>query len=120
MHKKTIGVIVVVLVVVSLAVAGALLLNNVGNEQNMAPSLNSSDNNLLGGIGGNGGLGGAGGNGGNAIGDGGNRCGRVVGDDPQSMPYLIIHCFFYYKNKTVCKDAQSLLPKSLTPNLKHF
>jgi hypothetical protein len=61
------GVIVLVLVVVSLAVTGALLLNNDGNDQNTAPSLNGSDNATLGGCGGNGGAGivGSGGNGGN-------------------------------------------------------
>lgn len=68
MHKKTIGVIVLVLVVVSLAVTGALLLNNNGKDQNTDPALNSTENSLLGGAGGNGGDGsvlGSGGNGGN-------------------------------------------------------
>jgi hypothetical protein len=67
MHKKTIGVIVLVLVVVSLAVAGALLFNN-GKDQNTDSALNSTENSLLGGAGGNGGTGGlfgSGGNGGN-------------------------------------------------------
>jgi hypothetical protein len=67
LRKKVIGVIVLVLVVVSLAVAGALLLNDVGNDQNTASLLDGSDNTTLGGCAGNGGVGsvGSGGNGGN-------------------------------------------------------
>ena len=47
-----------------MAVAGALLLNNVGNDQNTASLLNGSDNTTLGGNGGVGSVG-SGGNGGN-------------------------------------------------------
>lgn len=77
MRKKTIGIIAIALVVISLAVAGALLLNNAGNDQNLAPSDNTTLGSWpgggpggYGGIGGDGGAGGIGGDG--SVGSGGN------------------------------------------------